>query len=209
MSLPIVGCQPLLNAERHHNRTDVSVRVVRSLDDLQKVNILRALTYMAEQACPYDEEFDGNDLCALHLLALEQGEPVGALRLRFFNDFCKIERVCVDPRRRGGAILVHLMAHAFEIASRKGYRRMLAHMQTRLEEMWSHVMTCRVVDREKGFGFSGISYLTLEIPLPEHPDAISFDADPYLLLRPEGEWDRPGVLEARTSSGEASGVSIA
>lgn len=197
MSLPSIGRLPLLNAERHHNRSDITVRVVRSLDDLQKVNVLRALSYMAEQACPYDEEFDGNDLCALHLLAHEAGEPAGALRLRFFNGFCKIERVCIDPRRRGGAILVHLMAHAFEIAARKGYRRMLAHMQTRLEEMWRHVMHCEVVDRENGFDFSGYSYFTLEIPLPEHPAAIGFDADPFVLLRPEGDWDRPGVLDAK------------
>jgi len=201
MSLPAIGRKPLLNADRHHNRTDISVRVVRSTDDLQKVAVLRAITYMAEQTCPYDEEFDGNDLCALHLLACESSEPAGTLRLRFFNEFCKIERVCIDPRRRGGAILVHLMAHAFEIAARKGYRRMLAHMQTRLEEMWRHVMECRIVDRDQPFDFSGLSYLTLEIPLPEHPDAIRFNADPFVLLRPEGDWDRPGVLDPHTSQG--------
>ncbi|HVY87587.1 MAG TPA: GNAT family N-acetyltransferase [Hyphomonadaceae bacterium] len=200
MSLPSIGQLPLRHAGRHHNHTGIDVRVVRSLDDLQRISILRALTYMSEQACPYDEEFDGNDLCALHLIAFEGREPVGTLRLRFFNDFCKIERVCIDPRRRGGAILVHLMAHAFEIASRKGYRRMLAHMQTRLEEMWRHVMECNVLNREQPFDFSGMSYLTLEIPLPEHPDAIRFDADPFVLLRPEGDWDRPGVLDPRPSA---------
>lgn len=197
MPLPEIGRLPLRHAHRHHNRTDISVRVVRSLDDLHKVSVLRAVTYMAEQTCPYEEEFDGNDLCALHLLACEGSEPAGALRLRFFSDFCKIERVCVDPRRRGGAILAHLMAHAFEVAARKGYRRMLAHMQTRLEEMWSHVMDCRVVDRDRAFDFSGYSYLTLEIPLPAHPQAIRFDADPFVLLRPEGEWDAPGVLDPK------------
>jgi predicted GNAT family N-acyltransferase len=204
MSLPITGSLPLRHADRHHNRSDISVRVVRSLDDLQRVSVIRALTYMAEQACPYDQEFDGNDLCALHLLAFEGKEPAGALRLRFFHDFCKIERVCVDPRRRGGAILTHLMAHAFEIAARKGFRRMLAHMQTRLEEMWRHVMDCRIVSRDKGFDFSGYSYLTLEIPLPKHPRAIGFDSDPFVLLRPEGEWDAPGVLDPDASGERVS-----
>ncbi len=195
MPLPTIGRLPLRHADRHHNGPEIAVRVVRSLDDLQRVSIVRALTYMAEQACPYDQEFDGNDLCALHLIACEGKDPVGTLRLRFFGDFCKIERVCIDPRKRGGAILTHLMAHAFEIAARKGFRRMLAHMQTRLEEMWRHVMECRVLDRERSFDFSGYSYLTLEIPLPEHPDAIRVDTDPFVLLRPEGEWDTPGVLD--------------
>lgn len=195
MSLPKTGSMPLRQPDRHHNRTDITVKVVRTLDDLQKINVLRALTYIAEQDCPYEEEFDGNDLCALHLLAFEGREPAGSLRLRFFADFVKIERVCIDPRRRGGAILAFLMANAFEIASRKGYRRMIAHMQARLEQMWGHVMECRVLDREAGFRVSGYDYLTLEIPLPEHPEAIHADADPFLLIRPEGDWDKPGVLD--------------
>ena len=90
MPLPAIGRKPLRQADRHHNRTDISVRVVRSLDDFQRISVLRAITYMTEQNCPYDEEFDGNDLCAMHVLAFEKAEPVGALRLRLFNDFCKI-----------------------------------------------------------------------------------------------------------------------
>jgi predicted GNAT family N-acyltransferase len=170
--------------------------VVRSLDDLQKVYILRALTYMAEQECPYEEEFDGNDLCALHLLALENGQPAGSLRIRFFSEFCKIERVCIDPRRRGGALLNFLMAHAFEIIARKGYKRALAYIQARLEQMWKHVMTCEVIARE-GFGVSGFDYLTLDIPVPDHPEAIRFDSDPFVVLRPEGAWDEAGVLDPK------------
>lgn len=196
MALPATGRLPLLNAERHHNRSDIQVTVVRGLDDLQKVYVLRALTYMAEQECPYEEEFDGNDLCALHLLATENGQPAGSLRIRFFSDFCKIERVCIDPRRRGGALLNFLMAHAFEIIARKGYRRALAYIQARLEQMWKHVMTCEVIARE-GFGVSGFDYLTLDIPVPDHPEAIKFDSDPFVVLRPEGDWDRHGVLDPK------------
>jgi predicted GNAT family N-acyltransferase len=197
MMLPAIGRIPLRHPERHHNGGEITVRVVRSLDDLQRVATIRAITYMAEQDCPYDEEFDGNDLCALHLLAIEGGQPVGTLRLRFFNGFCKVERVAIDPRRRGGAILIHLMAHAFELAARKGYRRMLAHMQARLEGMWRHVMECRILDDVAPFEFSGFAYRTIEIPLPEHPDALLITSDPFVLIRPEGEWDRSGVLETQ------------
>jgi hypothetical protein len=33
------------------------------------------------------------------------------------------------------------------------------------------------------------------------PDAITLDSDPYIIIRPEGDWDRPGVLDA--SAGRA------
>ena len=43
--------------------------------------------------------------------------------------------------------------------------------------------------------FSGHGYTELEFRLTPPADAIGIDADPMVLLRPEGEWDRPGVLE--------------
>lgn len=197
MTFPVIGSQPLLHPDRHHNRTDISVRVVRSLDDFQRVAVLRAITYMSEQECPYEEEFDGNDLCALHVLAFEDGEPVASLRMRFFDGFCKLERVCVHPKKRGGAILSHLMAHTFEIAARKGYRRAIAYIQSRLEGMWRHVLTCHSIDVGRSFGFSNSDYLAMEVPLPAHPGAIRFNSDPFVVLRPEGDWDTPGVLDPK------------
>jgi predicted GNAT family N-acyltransferase len=194
MSLPAIGQLALRNPGRHRNRTDIQVRVVRTQDDMQRIAVVRALVYMAEQDCPYDEEFDGNDYCALHLLAVRAGEPVGCIRLRFFNGFCKLERVCVISRQRGGAVLAHLLAAASELAARKGYRRMLAYIQARLEGMWTHVAKARVVSNAT-FGFSGYDYRMLEIDLPDHPDAIDINADPYVMLRPEGAWDVPGVLD--------------
>jgi len=30
-------------------------------------------------------------------------------------------------------------------------------------------------------------------------NAITLDSDPYVIIRPEGEWDTPGILEASAS----------
>ena len=58
----------------------VIIRVARNLEDMQRIAVVRALVYMAEQDCPYDEEFDGNDLAgATHLLGEAGGEPLGCL----------------------------------------------------------------------------------------------------------------------------------
>jgi len=80
-----------------------SVDVVRTLDDLAQVQTVRALVYMGDQACPYGEEFDGNDLCgATHLLLRSGREPVGVVRLRWFGEFAKLERLAVRREHRGG-----------------------------------------------------------------------------------------------------------
>ena len=39
------------------------------------------------------------------------------------------------------------------------------------------------------------------LDLEPDPNAITLDSDPYVMIRPEGDWDRPGVLDK--SSGRA------
>jgi len=64
--------------------TPTEVRIARGFDELLMVYSIRAAVYMAEQDCPFAEEFDGNDLCATQFIALFGDEPAGCLRARFF-----------------------------------------------------------------------------------------------------------------------------
>ncbi|WP_233355687.1 GNAT family N-acetyltransferase [Henriciella litoralis] len=176
----------------------VHVSTARSLDDLHRVFMIRAIVFMAEQECPFDEEYDGNDLACLHLIARIDGEPVGTLRLRWFAGFGKIERVCILPRARGHRLDRILLAHALEIAARKGYRLMIGQIQARLWPLWSRVLHCHLQEDRAKFSFSDFEYLEIHIPVPRHPDALSPTSDPYVLIRPEGDWDRRGILEAST-----------
>ena len=151
---------------------------------------------MAEQACPYEEEFDGNDLCATHFLLFDRGRPVGTLRIRWFAGFAKLERIAVLPGERGRLGLRVLLAEAFELVARKGYRRMIGQIQARLWPVWSRTFKCRLLPGRAPFWFSDYEYREIEIFVPEHPDALTFEADPYQIIRPEGVWDTPGVLDA-------------
>ncbi|WP_233355970.1 GNAT family N-acetyltransferase [Henriciella aquimarina] len=173
----------------------MTVRVTRGFDDLQKVFAIRAAVFFAEQACPYDEEYDGNDLAGLHLLALQDDEPLATLRLRWFAGFGKIERVCILPKARGRYLDRVLLAHACELAARKGYRVMLGQIQARLWPLWSRVLKCQLREERPVFAFSGYDYREILIPLPRHPAALSPASDPHVLIRPEGDWDQPGILE--------------
>ena len=81
------------------------VRIARTFDDILMVYSVRSAVYIAEQECPFAEEFDGNDLCATHFIGFIKGEPAGCIRVRFFHDFVKLERLAVlkqfpevDPR---------------------------------------------------------------------------------------------------------------
>lgn len=177
------------------------IQMVRTLDDYQKMVALRAMTFMAEQDCPFDEEYDGNDLCACHLLAWSNGQPVATLRLRWFAGFGKVERVCVAPSYRGSSVVKVMLAAAFELAARKGYRRMIAQIQARLWPLWSRTLICRRMTDRPSLFFSDFEYYEIEIPLAPHPDAIRPSTDAYKMIRPEGDWDTPGILDASRERG--------
>lgn len=196
MKFPDVGNQVLRLPIAQNDFEAFKVCVVRDLNDYQKVVALRATTFMAEQDCPFAEEFDGNDLNAMHLLAYKEGEPIATLRLRWYANFGKIERVCVHKSLRGTKAVRVLLAHAFEISARKGYRVMTAQIQSRLVPLWSKLLKCKLRKNRPLFEFSKFDYREIDILIPPHPHKIHINIDPFILIRPEGEWDQVGVLES-------------
>ena len=178
----------------------VSVTVARTIDDLMQAIAIRSMVYMGEQFCPYDEEFDGNDLAgATHLIARIGREPVGVVRLRWFADFAKLERLTVVPSCRGGAVPRALLDAAFELAAQKGYRQVMGHTQVRLAPVLMRLGKVKIRPNRKRFRFSDHEYVETFRELTPPKDAITIDCDPLVLLRPEGAWDRPGVLDRSTN----------
>jgi hypothetical protein len=173
-----------------------SVGVVRTFDEMAQVQTVRSLVYMGEQDCPYAEEFDGNDLCgATHLLLRFGREPVGVVRLRWFGEFAKLERLAIRREHRGGPGLLILCRAAFDLAARKGYRRLIGHAAVRGEAFWKRYFKGRPRPGRPVFSFSGYDYLEMEFDLAPHGRPVGLASPPMVLLRPEGDWDRPGVLE--------------
>jgi predicted GNAT family N-acyltransferase len=187
---PVIGA-PLDGPDDH-----LKVVVARTIDDLLEVVTVRAIVYMGEQHCPYDEEIDGNDFAgSTHLLLKFRRHPIGALRVRWFADFAKFERAAIIKRHRGRNASRALILAALELARRKGYRRVLGHAQSRLVAFWTREFGARVRENRPLFAFSDHEYVEIEWSLEPSPGALNIDSNPLVLLRPEGDWDRPGVLD--------------
>jgi predicted GNAT family N-acyltransferase len=184
----------MMSVGNSNQRNDLSVEIVRDLADFMKVVAIRASVFLAEQDCPYEEEFDNNDLSSLHLIAYLRGEPVATLRVRWFANFAKIERVCVMKHVRGGAVVKLMIETAVDIISRKGYTLAVGYIQKRLAPFWKQL---GFLPREgrSDFRFSDYEYVECQRVLPARADAITIDSDPYVVMRPEGEWDRENVLD--------------
>jgi predicted GNAT family N-acyltransferase len=172
----------------------IGVTLARSWEDMLRVNAIRNAVYIGEQECPYEEEYDGNDLSGTHLLAYMGSEPIGTLRLRFFADFAKIERLAIRKEFRRSQAAFQLVRAGFKFCQKKGYGRIVAHSQVRLVDFWQR-FGFHVLEGVKPFVFSDYDYVEMVAELERDPDAISVGTDPYVMIRPEGRWEEPGILE--------------
>jgi len=174
-------------------------KVARTLNDMMQVAAIRAAVFMSEQKCPYDEEFDGNDLCAAtHILGYVNDEPAACLRIRFFADFAKIERLAVRHEYRNTRLSFSIVWAGIELARKKGYRTLYGHAQNRLVNFWSR-FGFKPVEQGRDIVFSDFAYTEMRADLEPHPDPVSIESDPYIIIRPEGEWHKPGVLEVSST----------
>ncbi|PSC04336.1 GNAT family N-acetyltransferase [Alsobacter soli] len=185
------------------NAPETSIRIARTMADMMHVVSIRSSVYMAEQDCPYDEEFDGNDLCGAHLIASLDGEPIACLRARFFADFAKLERLAVRAQYRKSTVAFELVRAGIELCRRKGYRRIYGHAQDRLVPFWKR-FGARPLPRSRPLSFSDFSYTEMLLETEVHPSAVTLETDPYVIIRPEGEWDLPGVLDRSSVRGVTS-----
>ena len=181
------------------------MRVARGMDDVCMALAIRAAVFVGEEGCAYAEEFDGNDACALHVLCFVDGEPAGTLRLRFFAGFAKLERVAMRREFRGTGATGPLVDFAMELVRDKGFSHVYGHIRRGMESFWT-AKTARYggfrrMGDEHDVSFSGISFTAMVLDLPPSDSPLGFSSGPDVLNRPEGDWARPGVLEASARGG--------
>ena len=176
------------------NEPHVKIDIVRSLDDFLKVLSVRASTYIAEQDCPFAEDYDGNDFCASHVLAQVDGEPVGCLRIRYFKDFVKFERLAVRAEFRTSKIAFRIVRMAMRFIAQKGFDRVYGHARHDLVRFWETFGFRPIPGRPK-FVFSDIEFVEMEGPVRPVNDVVTVGKPPHHILRPEGKWDEPSIFE--------------
>src|SRR3954471_1580530 len=195
----MLGNRPFSTA-KPEGRT-ISVRIARDPNDLMLVTAIRAAVYLAEQDCPMEEEFDGNDLVAAHFLGFVGSEPAACLRVRFFGEFAKVDRLAGRHQSRRTRVSFKLVQASVEYIKRKGFRKIYGQAQDRLVDFWAH-FGAKPLGHNRKITFSDFSYTEMVLDIEPGADAITLDSDPYVIIRPEGDWDRPGVLDS--SAGRAA-----
>ncbi|MBV9953960.1 MAG: GNAT family N-acetyltransferase [Pseudolabrys sp.] len=176
----------------------LSVTMARSIEDIMKMIAIRSAVYIAEQACPYLEEFDDNDFCATHLLGYVGEEPAACMRIRTFAGFAKIERLAVRKEYRNTRIAFQVVRAGIELCRVKGYEVLYGHAQRRLVNFWGR-FGFKPIPGAPEFVFSDFDYVEIRLDMKASPQSITIGLDPYVMIRPEGRWHMPGILEKSAS----------
>lgn len=82
--------------------------------DIATCRALRRTVFIEEQGVSEADEVDDKDDAAIHLLATQNGKPLGSARLLVMGDTGKIGRVCVLAEARGTGLGAALMRAAVD-----------------------------------------------------------------------------------------------
>lgn len=97
--------------------------MIRVTDDIAAALEIRRRVYVEEQGIDLEEDIDGKDPEAIHLLALDGDHPVGTARLLISGDVGKIGRVAVLKAARGRGLGRALVLFAVEELTRRNVSR--------------------------------------------------------------------------------------
>jgi len=119
-------------------RLTVTVRPARDADEVEAAKRLRIRVFCDEQGVDPDEELDGLDDAATHIVALDESGVVATCRLRFLDGgVCKLERMAVERRLRGLGVGAKLLAAAEAEALERGVKEMALNAQTSAQEFYA------------------------------------------------------------------------
>ena len=128
--------------------------------DIAACRALRREVFIQEQGVSEADELDDLDDQAIHLLATQDGRPIGTARLLVLGETGKVGRVCVLARVRGMGIGQALMRAAVdEFRRQPGVTRVKLGAQTHALGFYERL----------GFTATGPEYLDAGIP---HRDMV-------------------------------------
>jgi predicted GNAT family N-acyltransferase len=112
-----------------HAQPPVTILEVRSAQDFARALFVRRQVFVLEQKIPLRSEFEHADCAALHVLALQGGQPVGTGRLLLCAERARIGRLAVLAAARRHGVGSALLSSLLELGRRHGVRHFVLHAQ--------------------------------------------------------------------------------
>ncbi|QHS24407.1 GNAT family N-acetyltransferase [Virgibacillus sp. MSP4-1] len=114
----------------------MQIHVVEDDDQLKDAYKVRQIVFIDEQGVSPELEMDEHDHNAVHFVGYKNGEPVAASRLRYAEDYGKLERICVLKEERGRQFGKQMIEAMEEVIKENHYRKSKLNAQTHAEKFY-------------------------------------------------------------------------
>lgn len=111
----------------------MNVKIVESEEELQQAYDIRMIVFVEEQNVPPEEEIDDLEGSAIHFIGYDHEKPVAASRLRFVEEYGKLERICVLKEARGKSFGKEIIQAMEKVVQEKGFKKAKLNAQTHAE----------------------------------------------------------------------------
>lgn len=111
----------------------MNVKIVESEQELQQAYDIRMIVFVEEQNVPPEEEIDDLEGSAIHFIGYDHENPVAASRLRFVEEYGKLERICVLKEARGKSFGKEIIQAMEKVVQEKGFKKAKLNAQTHAE----------------------------------------------------------------------------
>lgn len=165
----------------------VDIKVVSSQKEFDDAMLVRRQVFVDEQKISPELEFDGNDFSATHLVAYFEGSPVGTIRLRYFKDFVKIERLCITKNMRKTNTSALLIESSLSLCAAKGFEHVHALCKKELLDRWAKAGFFPI-ENAPSVSQNGMTLVPIAKKLTLPQDHITLQTSPEILNLREGEW---------------------
>lgn len=170
---------------------DIKVDLVTSEELYKAAMAVRKQVFVKELGIPENKEFDGNDFCSAHVVAYIQKRhrklPIGTMRIRFFSDFVKFERMAVTRNFRKTNVSEDIMQYGFKYVAQKGFRKIYGMCKKELLPRWQRC-GYHEIEGAKRVEQNGMTLVPICCDIPEHSKALTMVSSPNLLNAKEGHW---------------------
>ena len=118
----------------------MEIKVVETDIEKEQAYHIRHIVFVEEQNVPPEREIDEYENECIHFIGYENGEPVAAGRLRWVDDYGKLERLCVTKECRGKSYGTQMIAAIESEIKKNGYTKAKLSAQTHAEEFYKRLV---------------------------------------------------------------------
>nr|WP_226037710.1 GNAT family N-acetyltransferase [Aquibacillus saliphilus] len=136
----------------------MNVKIAENDRQQQDAFQVRNTVFVEEQKVPPELEIDELENESIHFVGYQDNKPIAAGRLRFVDEYGKLERVCVLEEFRGHQFGKQIITEMEQVIKKKDYPKSKLNAQTHAEGFYESIGYHTISDQ---FIDAGISHVTM------------------------------------------------